>query len=219
MLKRHLRCGDEVAAPDIRRINAKIGGCDVDQALAEEIRLHASGTAVGSRGRLVRDMSVDRARKVRNPIRPRQKLPATRRRRAARAAGIGSDIDRDLATQADDDALPIAGDFQIAGGFAGMVGRQEVLAPVLDPFHGAIESARDGGDQEVLRVEFTANAEAASGIRYLHNDGALREIEHRRQHAAVEERHLGDAEHGHAFASASQTAASPRVSRGTAVCR
>ena len=74
-----------------------------------------------------------------------------------------------------------------------------MLAPVLDPFHGPIEPARDGGDQEVLRVEFTANAEAASRIRHLHDDRALRKIEHRREHAAVEERHLGDAEHGHAL--------------------
>ena len=144
-VERHLLRGDEVAAPDIRRINAKIGGRDIDQPLAEEIRLDASGPAIGSRRRLVGDMGVDLARKVRNPIRPRQELRATRRRRAARAAGIGADIDRDLAAQSNDDAVPVACDFQIAGRFAGMIGRKEMLAPVLDPFHGPIELAREAG--------------------------------------------------------------------------
>src|SRR5688572_24420694 len=78
-----------------------------------------------------------------------------------------------------------------------MIGRKEMLAPVLDPLHGAVELARDGRYQEVLRVEFAANAETASRIRHIHDDGAFGKIEHGRKHAAVEEWHLGDAEHRH----------------------
>jgi hypothetical protein len=80
-----------------------------------------------------------------------------------------------------------------------VIGRQEMLAPVLDPFDGTIELARDRRDQEVLRVEFTANPEAAPRVRDLHDDGGFRKIEHGREHFSVEERDLGDPEHGHAL--------------------
>ena len=140
-VERHLLRGDEIAPPDICRIDAKIGGGDVDQPFAEEIRLDASGAAIGSRRRLVGDMRVHLARKVRNPVWPRQELRATRRRRATGAAGIGADVDRDLAAQPDDDTVPVARDLQLAGCFARMIGRKKMLAPVLDPFHGPVEPA------------------------------------------------------------------------------
>ena len=49
---------DEVSPPDIRRIDAEIGGCDVDQALPEKIRLDTPWTAIGSRWRFVGNMGV-----------------------------------------------------------------------------------------------------------------------------------------------------------------
>src|SRR5207247_10278500 len=45
----------------------------------------------------------------------------------------------------------------------------------------------------------SANAEPASCLAHIHHDRALRKIEHGREHAAIEEWHLGDAEHGDAL--------------------
>ena len=46
-IERHFLRGDEVAAPDIRRIDPEIGSRDIDQPLAEEVRLDAPWPAVG----------------------------------------------------------------------------------------------------------------------------------------------------------------------------
>src|SRR5437016_4994419 len=134
----HLLRGNEIATPDLCRIDCKIGGGDVDQPLAEEIRLDAAGAAIGSRRRFVGDMGVDLAREVRDPIRSWQELCASRGRRAAGAAGIRPDIDRHLAAQADDGAVAVTRDLQIAGSLARMIGRKEMLTTILDPFHRTI---------------------------------------------------------------------------------
>ena len=50
--------------------------------------------------------------------------------------------------------------------------------------------------QKVLRIELAAHAEAAADVDLHQLHGGLREAEHARQRAAVEERHLGGAPHG-----------------------
>ena len=196
----HLLRGDEIAPPDVGRIDAEIARRHVDQSFAKEIGLDASRAAVGSRWRLVGDVSIDRAGEVRNTVRPRQKLGTPRRRRAAGAARIGADVDRDLAAQPQDDAVAVAGDLEIAGRLARVVGGQEMLAPILHPFDRAVELPRDERDQKVFRVELAAHAEAAAGVGHLHDHRAFGQARACRQRRAVEERHLGDAGHGHAGA-------------------
>ena len=76
-----------------------------------------------------------------------------------------------------------------------MIGREEVLAPILDPLHGPVELASQRRDQQVFGIELAANAEAATRIGHLHDHGFLGKAEHGCEHAAVEEWHLGDAEY------------------------
>ena len=173
-VERHLLRGNEVASPHIRRIDAKISGRDIDQAFAEEIRFDSSGAAVGAGRRLVGDVCVDLAGEVWKPVWPRQELGSARRGGAAGAACIGADVDGDFASQSNNGAVTLAGDFELAGRFARMVGREEMLAPILDPLHRAIKLAGQRRDKQVLRIELAANAKAAARVRHLHDDGAFR---------------------------------------------
>ncbi len=117
--------------------------------------------------------------------------------RADRAVGahVGAHVGMHLAAQADDGAVALAGDLQVSLGLAGMVHRHQVLAAVLDPLHRAVDVARRERDQEVLRVELAARTVAAADIVLDHLDGRFRQLDHFRQDAAVEERHLGRARH------------------------
>ena len=66
-----------------------------------------------------------------------------------------------------------------------------MLEPVLDPFHRALEFARGERNQEIFRVELAAHTEPAANIEFHEVDGLFRHLQHRGEHAAVEERHLG----------------------------
>ena len=68
--------------------------------------------------------------------------------------------------------------------------RHEMLAAVLDPFHRPAELAGGERDQEILRIEFAARAEAAADVVFDIVDRRLRQPHHRRHGAAVEERQL-----------------------------
>ena len=55
---------------------------------------------------------------------------------------------------------------------ARMVGGDQMLAPVLDPFHRPAEPHRRDADQHVLRIEFAADAEAAADMAFEQMDDA-----------------------------------------------
>ena len=130
---------------------------------------------------------------VRHAVGAGQHLRGVARRRHAVGADIGAEIGGAAPAQREDGAVARAGDLQLAFGIAGVVGGDQVLAAVLDPFHRAVEPARRERDQEVLRIEFAAHAEAAADVGLDHGDGGLVEAHLLRQDAAVVERHLGDA--------------------------
>ena len=71
---------------------------------------------------------------------------------------------------------------------ARVVAGQEMLAPVLDPFDRPAAAARGERDEEILRIELAAHAEAAADIVLDQSNGVLGEAHLLRQHAAVEER-------------------------------
>ena len=113
-VERHLLRTNEIATPDIRR----------DRSRDRRRRCRSAARERNSpRPDQARDMFPRASCSIhgRSPCRRssesdtgRQKLRATRRRRAACAAGIGPDIDRHLAAQPDDDAVAVACDLQIA---------------------------------------------------------------------------------------------------------
>ena len=73
---------------------------------------------------------------------------------------------------------------------------EQMLAAILDPLHRPADKARRERNQEILRIEFAAHAEAAADVVLDHADGLLRQAQLLRQNAAVGERHLGCAVHG-----------------------
>ena len=111
-------------------------------------------------------------------------------RAGGRAVGadIGALVGADAAAQRQNGAVAVAGDLQLALGLAGMVGGEQMLAAVLDPFDRAAGEPRRERDQEILGVELAARAEAAADIVLHHADGAFREAHQLRQHAPIGER-------------------------------
>ena len=68
----------------------------------------------------------------------------------------------------------VAGDLDVAFGLARMVHRHQVLAAVLGPFHRPADMAGGERDEEILRIELAARAEAAADVVLHHVDRALR---------------------------------------------
>ena len=77
---------------------------------------------------------------------------------------------------------------------ARMIGGDQMLAAVLDPFHRAIEPQRAETDEHVLGIKLAAHAEAAAGVAFMQMHGGGRQPEHARQAVAVPMRHFGGAE-------------------------
>ena len=80
---------------------------------------------------------------------------------------------------------------------ARMVGRDQVLAPVLDPFHRPAEPQRCETDQHVLGIELAANAEAAADMTFEQVNGRGIAPKHAGDVVSIPVRHLGGAVHLH----------------------
>ena len=76
---------------------------------------------------------------------------------------------------------------------ARVVGGDQVLAAVLDPFHRAVETHRRDADQHVLGIKFAADAEAAADVGLEARHRRRRPAEHARDQFLVPVRHLGGA--------------------------
>ena len=93
------------------------------------------------------------------------------------------------------DAGAVAGDFKVAGNVAGMIGRDQMLAAVFDPFHRPPRDPCRERDQKIFRIEFAAHAEAAADVVLHHPDRAFGNSHLPRQDAAIGKGHLGGAVH------------------------
>ena len=76
---------------------------------------------------------------------------------------------------------------------ARVIGGDQMLAPVLDPFHRPAEPQRGEADQHVLGIELAANAEAAAdmALEQMHAGGIA--AQHAGDVVAIPVRHLGGA--------------------------
>src|SRR5262249_22597441 len=74
-----------------------------------------------------------------------------------------------------------------------MIGRQQMLAPVLDEFDRPQETPRCDQYQNVLRIELAAYAEAAAGVAFVEMELGEAEPQHVGQGFAILVRHLGGA--------------------------
>src|SRR5206468_1816154 len=96
----------------------------------------------------------------------------------------------------EDRAVGVRGDLQLAHDLARMIGGNEALAAILDPLHRTPEPHGGQRDQQILRIELAAHAEAAADVDLDQLDAGLVQTEHASERAAIEEGHLRRAEHG-----------------------
>ena len=108
-------------------------------------------------------------------------------------AHVGAHVAVDLCAQRQQRAVLARRDLQLTGHLARVVGRQQVLAPVFDPFHGKPEPHRGEGDQEVLGIELAANAEAPAHVVLLEVALVLGHLQEGGDGLAVQVRQLGGA--------------------------
>src|SRR6185437_4864870 len=64
---------------------------------------------------------------------------------------------------------------------AGMIGGDQVFAPVLYPFYRFLERQRGGTDEHVLGIQLTANTEAAADMAFIELHLAGLAAEHERE--------------------------------------
>ena len=101
-----------------------------------------------------------------------------------------------LAAQGQYLTLACAGHFKVTPGIAGMIGRQQVLATVLDPLDRTPERAGGKGNEEIFGVELAACAEPASDIAFFHVDGIDGNAHLSGKHASIGMRYLAGTQHG-----------------------
>ncbi len=149
------------------RIEVQARRHSVDQPLAHERGFVASGPAIGAAGSLVGqpDMAGDAI--GRHAIRPRQHSGREIRNGRAMRAHVGALIVEEFAVDRQDAAFRIDRGAHAIVLLARMVGGDEMLAPVLDPFHRPAEPQRGEADQHVLRIKLAADAEAAADMAFV----------------------------------------------------
>ena len=89
-------------------------------------------------------------------------------------AHVGAVVVEEFVVDAEDAALCIDGGAHAMLLLARMVGGDQMLAPILDPFDRAAEFQRGGADQNIFRIEFAANAEAAADMALVKLHGVWR---------------------------------------------
>src|SRR5512135_946284 len=74
-----------------------------------------------------------------------------------------------------------------------MIGRDQMLAPVLDPLYWTLELERGGADQNVFGIDFATYAEATADMTFVELNGCFFPPQHVRDCIAIPVRHLGGA--------------------------
>ncbi len=203
---RHLAGVDEVAPPDVGRIEPELGRDAIDQPLADERALIPSGAAVGAGRRLVGEHAQRLALVVLHPVRPGQQRDRQLGDDHAVRADVGAEIGDEPVAQRDDRAVAAHADLDLVVLLPRVVGRHQVLATILDPLHRPAQAHRRPRHHEVLGIELAAHAEAAAHLELEEVDQVLRMAEQVGEHPPVEVRHLGHAPQGEH--------ARPRIVRG-----
>ena len=108
-------------------------------------------------------------------------------------AHIGALIVKEFAVDGEQAAVGIDGGADAKMLLARLIGRHQMLAPVLDPFHRAAEPQRGEADENVLGIDFAAHAKAAADMAFVQMHARRLAAEHAGQRVAVPMRYLGGA--------------------------
>jgi hypothetical protein len=190
-VSRERRRVEEVAPPQLGRVDAELGGGQVEHALqvggglrAARAPERAHRRGVGERHRAVES-------DLRDVVDALAHHEGGAERERAAEARVGARVADDPRPQAGDPPFP--GEAQlVVGDLAAPVGhRDEVLRAGLDPAHRPPERARHADRHRVLGQHAGLAAEAAADVRGDHADALGVEAEDLRRLAAEAVRHLG----------------------------
>jgi hypothetical protein len=106
---------------------------------------------------------------------------------------IGALVDPEFVVEAEDFAALVDRGVHMMELAARVVGGDQMLVSVLDPFDGTPEAERRGADEHVLGIKLAAHPEPAADMPFVQMDPVEREPEHLRQRLPVVMRHLGGA--------------------------
>ena len=168
------RRADGIAPADFDAVHAELRGDGVDQPLAHEGGLVAAGRAIGRRRRLVGEAEMADRAVGRHPIGAGQNARRHVHDSCGMRAHIGALVVEIEVVDGEDDAVGIDRGADLVQLLARMIGGDQMLAAVLDPFHRAIEFFCGDADQHVLGIKLAADAEAAADMGFVDMDRARR---------------------------------------------
>ena len=193
--ERHSLGRDQVGPAHFDRVVAEAVRDRVDQALAHERALVAPRRAIGPGRGLVGQPDVTGRPIGRYDIGAGQHGRGQIRDRGGVGPDVGALVRPEFDLEAEDEAARIDRSAHLVHLIARVVGRDQMLAAVLDPFDRPAQAARGETDQHVLGIELAADAETAADVPLEQLQPAGGQIEHRGDGIAVVMRHLGGAVH------------------------
>ncbi len=167
----HLGLGDQVASAHLDAVDAETHRDGVEQALARERALEAAGRPIGATRRLVGEAHVANHAIGRDVIRAGQHARGEIRHGGGVGAHIAALVVEELVFDPEDAPFGIDRGAQLVALLARVVGRDQMLAPILDPLDRAVEPQRRDADQHVLGVELAPDAEAAADVSLIEMHG------------------------------------------------
>ena len=161
---RHRAFVDQVSPADLNSVDAGLRRDCIDQAFAHECRFLAAGRAVRAARRLVRQPDVCPCAISRDAIgtgqHGRRKIGDGCRVRAH----VGAVVVKEFIVDAENAAVPVDRGPDLVALLARMIGGDQMLAPVLDPFNGSFEFQGGRANKHILGIHFAAYAEAAADM-------------------------------------------------------
>ncbi len=189
-LVRHQFRRNQVSPPDLGAIEAEFARDRIERALDGEVRRRIPGAA-NRDGRDLVGLGHDNPQiEGRQPVGTGQCGRGVGRQIGA-ARRVGALIVDHAAAHAEKPAVVIERGLHVPVLVAFLDGRQEILAPVLDPLHRPPEHAAGCRDDDLLRIDEVLGPEPASDVRGDHTDLILVQAKHGDQRAAHVVRFLG----------------------------
>ena len=176
-LEWHRRRRDQVAAPQLQRVDPELARGDVDDAFDRVRGLGPPGAAIrtGRRGVGVhaRGLHVNRGRRVH----ARDAADVVRPRARAARCEIRADVERDGDAKPEELAVRVERQLRRRDVVAAVLVGDEPLAAIRRPLHRTAEPLRGPEHQHVLGIRAALHPEASADLRGHHAQVALRDAE------------------------------------------
>src|SRR3989454_1720430 len=181
---------NEILSPDLGRIDPRLLGYQVHDALDQEGRLGPPGAAIGIGWRPIRIDTDSPSVEGLHPIGTLGDQHA-KYLECAELAAVGTKVEPLRGPDAEDGPIAHGRNLHVPDLRPSMMRRFRVLAPVFDPFHWPPKSTRGQCGHDLLGVDADLRAEAAAHLRGDDSDITLRDAEDDRGPDLDEVRDLG----------------------------